>query len=187
MDKRELRQAAIRARAELSSAGREAASRAICERLRSMEELQAAEVIFSYLAMPEEADLSPLHGWLHARGTTLAFPVTGENGAMEAWAPDETMRFTRDRFGIRIPVTEAARRIDPAEIAVILTPCVAFDAECRRLGHGGGYYDRFFPLSPRAIRICVAFEAQRLPVIPTDRWDVPMHAVVTEAGIYRAK
>lgn len=187
MDKRGLRDAAIQARKKLAPGEREAAGGRICERLRTMEEIQAAEVIFSYLAMPEEVDLSLLHGWLHARGKTLAFPVIGENGAMEAYAPDKTIRFTRDRFGIRTPVTDAARRIDPAEIDVILTPCVAFDSDCRRLGHGGGYYDRFFPRCPRALRLCIAFEAQRLPAVPTDRWDVPMHAAVTEAGVYRAK
>ena len=187
MDKAQLRQTAIRARAGLSKAGREAASRAICERLRAMPEVQNAGVIFSYLAMPEEADLSPLHGRLRAGGKTLAFPVTGENGTMEAWAPDESMRFTRDRFGIRVPVTDASRRIAPQEIDLVLTPCVAFDADCRRLGHGGGYYDRYFPRCPQAKRVCIAFEIQRLPVIPTEHWDTPMHAVVTEAAIYRAE
>ncbi len=187
MNKRELRQAAIRARERLSSAERQTAGRTICERLRAMDELQNADVIFSYLAMPEEADLTELHGWLRASGKTVAFPVTGGNGRMEAWAPDDSLRFTRDRFGIRIPATEAARRIDPTEIDLILTPCVAFDAECRRLGHGGGYYDRYFPRCPQAKRICIAFAAQRLPCVPTEPWDAPMDAVVTETGIYRAE
>ena len=187
MDKTELRQAAIRARAKLPGCEREAASRAICELLWAMPEVQNARVIFSYLAMPEEADLSALHALLLERGRTVAFPVTGKNGAMEAYAPDASMRFATDRFGIRVPVTEAARRIDPREIDLVLTPCVAFDTECRRLGHGGGFYDRYFPRCPRAIRICIAFEAQRLPEIPAGPWDAPMHAVVTEAGIRRAE
>ena len=187
MDKAQLRQTAIRARAGLSKAGREAASRAICERLRAMPEVQNARVIFSYLAMPEEADLTALHTWLLERGRTVAFPVTGTNGSMEAYAPDASMRFAPDRFGIRVPVLEAARRIDPQEIDLVLTPCVAFDTECRRLGHGGGFYDRYFPRCPRAIRICIAFEAQRLPEIPKETWDASMHAVGTEAGICRAE
>ena len=116
MDKRELRQTVIRVRAKLSSAEREAASRTICERLWAMPEVQSANVIFSYLAMPEEVDLAGLHDRLRALGKTVAFPVTRNNGAMEAWAPDDSARFTLDRYGIRIPVTEAAHRIDPAEI-----------------------------------------------------------------------
>ena len=51
MDKTELRQAAIRARAKLSGCEREAASRAICELLWAMPEVQGARVIFSYLAI----------------------------------------------------------------------------------------------------------------------------------------
>ena len=51
MDKTELRQAAIRARAKLPGCEREAASRAICELLWAMPEVQGARVIFSYLAI----------------------------------------------------------------------------------------------------------------------------------------
>ena len=187
MDKRELRQIAIRARGALTPKERAESGRAICERLRAMEEIKSAQVFFSYLAMPEEADLGELHRWLRARGKTLAFPVTGDGGAMEAWAPEESLRFTRDRFGILMPEKDAASRIDPAEIDLILTPCVAFDGDCRRLGHGGGYYDRYFRRCPQALRFCIAFEAQRLPAIQAEPWDVSMDAVVTEAGIYRPK
>ena len=184
MEKEALRHAAMQARNDLTDAERKEASAAICDRLWDMEAVRGARVVFSYLAMQSEVDLTVLHLRLLAQGTTLAFPVVGADGGMEAWAPDGRMQLEPDRFGIRSPVIEAARKLDPAEIAVILTPCVAFDSNCRRLGHGGGYYDRYFARCPAALRICAAFEAQRLPRIPVEPWDVPMHAVVTEAGVF---
>ena len=183
MEKRALRLAAMQAREQLTDAEREMASAAICERLWNMEAVRSAEVVFSYLAMRTEADLTALHRRLLAQGTTLAFPVVGADGRMEAYAPDERMLLEPDRFGIPSPVISAARKVDPGEISVILTPCVAFDNACRRLGHGGGYYDRYFARCPEALRICAAFAAQRLPRIPAEDWDVPMHAVVTEDRI----
>ena len=185
MNKKELRLAASRARERLTPAERAEKSGAICERLREMEEVRRARVIFSYLATPEEAELAGLHGWLREQGRTLAFPVVGADGNMEAYEPDGRMLLALDRFGIRSPVIEAARKVDPAEIDLVLTPCVAFDGAGRRLGHGGGYYDRYFARCPQALRICAAFEAQRLPAIPAEPWDAPMDAVVTEAGSYR--
>ena len=184
MEKEALRLAAMRARDQMTEAERERACAAVCDRLWNLEALRGAGVVFSYLAMRSEVDLTALHRRLLARGTTLAFPVVGTDGGMEAYAPDARMLLAPDRFGIRSPVISAARKVDPAEIDLILTPCVAFDGNCRRLGHGGGFCGRYFQRCPDALRICAAFEAQRLPHIPSAPWDVPMHAVVTEAGLF---
>ena len=187
MDKKALRLAAMQARDQLTDAARAQASTAISDRLFAMDEVREAKVVFSYLAMRTEADLAALHLRLRERGVCLAFPVVGEDGVMEAYAPDARRLLAPDRFGIRAPVIDAARKVDPSEIDLILTPCVAFDDACRRLGHGGGYYDRYFARCPRAKRICIAFAVQRLPCVPAQAWDMPMDYIVTEAGICRRK
>ena len=187
MDKKALRLAAMQARDQLTDAARAQASTAISDRLFAMDEVREAKVVFSYLAMRTEVDLAALHWRRRERGICLACPVVGEDGSMEAYAPDARMLLEPDRFGIRAPVIDAARKVDPAELDLILTPCVAFDDACRRLGHGGGYYDRYFERCPRAKRICIAFEVQRLPCVPAQVWDMPMDCVVTEAGSYHRK
>jgi len=70
----------------------------------------------------------------------------------------------------------------------ILTPLVGFDHRGRRLGMGGGYYDR--ALASRSLRrhwlkpriVGVAYTCQQVPQLPARPWDVPLDAVVTEAG-----
>ena len=70
-------------------------------------------------------------------------------------------------------------------IGVVLTPLVAFDAEGSRLGMGAGYYDRCLatvapPHRPQVVGI--AYELQRADHLPSESWDIPLDAVVTELG-----
>jgi 5-formyltetrahydrofolate cyclo-ligase len=65
---------------------------------------------------------------------------------------------------------------------IILTPLLGFDHLLHRLGQGAGHYDRAFAALPGARRIGVAWSVQHVDPLPTDPWDVPLHAVITEQG-----
>ena len=74
-------------------------------------------------------------------------------------------------------------RIEPAAVDWVLVPGVAFDAAGRRLGYGGGYYDRLLPLVPagrrrasRAPSTCRS--CRRVPAAPHD---LAVDTVVTES------
>lgn len=187
MDKKTQRIRALAARGTMTAEARVDASVEICRNLMKMPEVQKARTVFSYLAVPEEADLTALHQWFADRGCRVAFPVTLPNGIMHAFMPEVPWRFEPDRFGIRSPVLEYATQVCPDEIDLVLAPCVAFDENCRRLGHGGGYYDRFLPLCENARMIGTAFEVQRLPAVACDQMDIAMDAFVTEMAVYRPK
>ncbi len=74
-------------------------------------------------------------------------------------------------------------RIEPAIIDWVLVPGVAFDAAGRRLGYGGGYYDRLLPLVPPSTpRVAGAFDLQIVPRVPAAPHDLTVDAVVTESG-----
>ena len=63
----------------------------------------------------------------------------------------------------------------------MLVPGVAFDRDGRRLGYGGGYYDRLLPLLSRdATRIAGAFDLQIVDRVPAGPHDVAVDAIVTE-------
>ncbi len=185
MEKNEQRDQVRRAMRAMSAEERARANLELCRRLMELPEVQRAKTVFSYLSAREEADLSAVHEWFLERGCTVSFPVTQGHGIMQAYAPEQPWRFSLDRFGIRAPIPVLSQLIPPEQIDLVLVPCVAFDAACRRLGHGGGYYDIFLPLCRNAVLIGAAFEAQRLPEIISDVLDVPLHAFVTERDIYR--
>lgn len=173
----------LAARRELSIAEREAYSHTICRILEDLEPVLCAGTIFSYMATWDEVDLSEIHKWAASRGKQICFPITYPHGHMEAAVPDTPDAFVKGKFDILSPDPERSRIIPPEEIDVVLVPCVGFDGNGNRLGHGGGYYDRYLPRCPRATKILVAFEAQKLDAVCVGENDVAMDFVVTESRV----
>ena len=185
MGKAEERARALAARRGLTAEERREKSAAICRALLRLPSLETADVILSYMAAWDEVNLSPLHEALWARGKTIAFPVSGRSGRMEAWVPAGPGAMVEGRFGIREPDTAQAKPVMPEEIGLALIPCLAFDGALTRLGHGAGYYDRYLARCSQAVRAAAAFEAQHLDRVTAEAHDRAMDLVVTESGIYR--
>lgn len=129
-----------------------------------------------------EVDLRPLASLLIERGWRTAMPVVEAAAApmhFRAWTAASAMG--RDRYGI--PVPAAGETLSPS---VVLLPLLAFDAQGFRLGYGGGYFDRTLAaLVPRPLAIGIGFELARVADIRPQAHDIPLDAVVTEAGIER--
>lgn len=183
-EKRSLRTAALAMRASLPPELRAKHSRAICRRLYKHPALGAAERVMLYAAAGTEPDLTVLAGLLSAEGKRLYYPVCGAEGLMYAAAPDSPDAWRTGKYGIAEPDPEHASLVSPEKLDAVIVPCIAFDAAHRRLGHGGGYYDRFLPLCTRAVKLAAAFEIQRAAAVPIDSFDVAMDAVATELRIY---
>lgn len=175
---------ALARRRALTAAERSVHSAAICEHLATLPILQNAKRILSYMATSDEADLSAFHTRAAGEGKTLAFPVSGPGGHMAAYVPVGPDSWQRGRFGILAPIPEFSRLMLPEELDAVILPCVAFDGHGRRLGHGGGYYDRYLPQCLRAARVLVAFEVQRVDWVAAEPWDQAVDAVVTQAGVW---
>ena len=96
--------------------------------------------------------------------------------------PDSELE--RDAFGILEPVRGVL--VEPRSLDVIVTPTVAFDAQCNRIGMGSGYYDRCFAflrnrrhwIRPKLIG--VAYQCQEVEKICPKPWDIRLYRVVTE-------
>lgn len=183
-EKRSLRKAVLALRASLPPERRAEHSRAICRRLYEYPALAAAERVMLYAAVGTEPDLTELAGLLSADGKRLYYPVCGREGLMYAAAPDSLDAWRTGKYGIAEPDPEHSTLISPETLDAVIVPCVAFDTAHRRLGHGGGYYDRFLPRCTRAVKLAAAFEIQRAAAVPTGALDVTMDAVATELRIY---
>jgi len=82
---------------------------------------------------------------------------------------------------------KTAPNLLPEALDLVLVPCTAFDADCFRVGMGKGYYDRYLPRCKNAVKIGIAFEAQRVEHAAVDEHDQRLDAYVTERGIYKWK
>jgi 5-formyltetrahydrofolate cyclo-ligase len=181
----------IRARrSALSPAAARAAAFSAVHRLWSLPCLARARRLALYLPAPGELDCTPLAVQAWRRGRQVFLPVIA--GSALRFAPFHPGSDLRpNRFGIPEPVGLRRNWRNARQLDVIVAPLVAFDIDGRRLGMGGGFYDRTLALLARRSRahrprfIGIAFEMQKVTKLPSDAWDVPLDAVVTESATYR--
>ena len=81
---------------------------------------------------------------------------------------------------------DGLKAVDHEKMDVILAPLLGFDNQGHRLGMGGGFYDRTLESvkgQSKPIIIGLAFECQRIDAVPTEAWDIPSDAILTENGL----
>lgn len=142
----------------------------------------AGKVAALYVGLGAEIDARRhLADWLIEQGWTLALPrVEGEDGhmAFRQWAPGDTL--IHDQIGLNAP--EPSK---PAlEPDLVVTPLLGFDREGRRLGQGGGYYDRALEALRARKSVFVlglAYVGQETHGLPDEPHDQRLDAILTES------
>ncbi len=184
--KRALRERVIAARDALDAGTRLAAAARIGERIAGLPSFAAAAHLLATLPFRNEWDTRALIAAALAAGKRVALPRVDERTRMLALfaITDIDVDVAPGFRGIAEPCAHCAP-VPLAAIDWILVPGVAFDTDCRRLGYGGGYYDRLLPLvAPGVARIAGAFDVQIVKEIPAAPHDVGVDAVVTESRTY---
>lgn len=184
--KKWLRRRKVKARESLSEETRAAESEEISLRIAELPEFAKARTIMIYNWTRGEVRLDSLRDTASAMGKRLVYPKCVTKTEMIAVEPGEGEEaWTSGAFGIREPDPEQGRIIEPEDIDLVVAPCTSFDEECRRLGMGAGYYDRYLEKCRNAVVIAAAFEDQRTVEVPAEEYDVPVEAVITEKAVYR--
>ena len=118
----------------------------------------------------------------------VAVPVSDADGSMRPCrlASLEAADLETDAMGIAVP-----RRREPVatdSIDVVIVPGLAFDPQGRRLGRGGGFYDRFLPSVPRkAATVGVCFGLQRVEAVPAGPSDARVEWLAGSTGVAAAQ
>ena len=180
--KARLRREKIQARDAVTPALRAEKSAEIVDRILEKEIFRKAEVVMIYRAVRGEVRLDLLP--VKAPEKKYVYPLCVENNEMRALLPGSAESWRAGTFRIPEPDPAISEEISPDRIDLVICPCTAFDAECSRLGMGGGYYDRFLPKCRKAAVFSVAFEVQRAEKVPCDLSDRQMDGVITEEGEY---
>jgi 5-formyltetrahydrofolate cyclo-ligase len=119
-----------------------------------------------------------------------SLPTEPETAGWYAWCRDhDVAAFAPHVDGPDLRVVPGHRSavprrpdVDPAVLDVVVVPGLAFTADGRRLGQGGGHYDRFLPrLRAGCVTIGAAFAEQVVDDLPTEPHDVRLDLVVTDS------
>jgi 5-formyltetrahydrofolate cyclo-ligase len=151
-----------------------------------------------YQALPSELSLYELERCLLIYGSKMFFPrvlnasekeardmefveiesdqVLGGERAHQAWQEGP--------YGIQEPHSDLPP-VDPQQLDCVFVPGVAFGRQGERLGMGAGFYDRFLPRIPNALRVVLAFDFQIVEELEQQPWDQPVDWIVTETDEIR--
>jgi 5-formyltetrahydrofolate cyclo-ligase len=177
--KAELRARVLARRSALPADQRAQAGRAIRDALLDRPEVQMAGTIAAYYSIGAEPDTRGLVYALWKRGSYVLLPVLRPDGDLD-WAsyegPDSLVPGPR---GLREP-SEPTRGVDAvARADAVLVPALAVDGAGRRLGRGGGSYDRALArVGPLIPVIALLYDAELLGHLPAEPHDTPVRAAV---------
>ena len=181
-DKAELRRRIRAGRRALDPEERAAWDREVTRMFLSMPEYSRAKTVFCYISYGGEPDTSKITADVLASGRRLAVPRCIGDGIMEAVLISDIGQLTAGYKGILEPRAGLETiGFDRLDIAVV--PGLAFDRQCRRLGQGGGFYDRYLETysGPTAAlcRDCFLLDA-----VPCEGHDRPVDCVAAECGVF---
>ena len=183
--KAELRAQVLARRSALPADQRSAAGTLIRDAVLAEPQVQMAGTIAVYYSIGSEPGTHGLVFALHKRGSYVLLPVLRPDGDLD-WAsyegPDSMVPGPR---GLLEP-GEPPRGVDAvARADAVLVPALAVDGAGRRLGRGGGSYDRALARVGSLVPlIALVYDDELVEHVPTEGHDIPVRATASpRAGL----
>jgi len=149
----------------------------------ALPEVEAARSVLLFYGVGQEPDTVPVIDALLARGKKVALPKCLPERRMEARVVTSCARLTPSAYGIPEP-GEDCPVLERDRIDLILVPNLCCDKHGYRLGHGGGYYDRYLAgYGGQTVALCP--QAWLQEELPRDEFDLPVQLILTERKIWR--
>jgi 5-formyltetrahydrofolate cyclo-ligase len=176
--KARLRRALRERRAARDEAARAAAGAALAGHAGALE----ADTIAAFVAVRGEPPTLPLLGALREHGRRVLLPVLREDMDLE-WAAFESADALRPaRLGIPEPTGPSLGLEAIRDAGLVLAPALAVDRSGRRLGQGGGSYDRALERVGAPV-VAIVFDDEVLDErVPVEAHDRAVAGVLTPGG-----
>jgi len=150
----------------------------IFHKLTTLKAYKNAKTVFCYVGTKDEINTMPILINILKSGKRLGVPKCVSLGVMEVYEIDSLKKLVPGRYGIMEP-DENCPVIPPEEIEFVCVPCLACSRDGKRLGYGGGFYDRYLPkLNCEKAVLCRSALLEE--DIPVDEFDVRIEIVVTD-------
>lgn len=182
-EKKTLRKELLQKREALSDEFIKNTSDHIFDKIKKLECYKKAQTVMVYVSYNKELNTHEFIKEMIAEGKTVVTPTCIANNEMKLCVTKTFPEgFSRSKLGIMEIKDENAETVSPKELDLIITPGLAYTLEGKRLGYGGGYYDRLFErISDECIKVCPSYDDFLVDNIPTDFHDVPVDIIVTES------
>ena len=177
MDKKELRKQIRAAKKAVPFCEKCSRSAPIMQQVESLPQFKEAQTVLLYWSMEDEVQTHDFVNRWYKEKTLLLPCVDGDDLRLRQYTGPECLK-EGEQFGIGEP--SGPEFTDLERVEMIIVPGVAFDRTGNRMGRGRGFYDRLLKSTPRAFKVGVAFNFQMVDRVPTEDFDVPMDAVLTE-------
>jgi 5-formyltetrahydrofolate cyclo-ligase len=185
IDKGTLRRRQVAARTAMPDSIRNESGRLIRDHVLEMPQVTSAGTIAAYYSVGTEPDTRGLIFALWKRGSYVVLPVLLPDGDLD-WASYEGPEsLAPGPRGVLQPVEPVRGTGTVARADVVLVPALAVDVRGRRLGRGGGSYDRALArVGPQVPTIALLYDSELLPSVPAEEHDQAVRAVARpEQGI----
>ena len=154
------------------------AGQVLCRQVVESGIYRQAKTIFCFVSHGKEPNTYPLLEQALADGKTLCVPLCKAEGEMDAKAIHSLNELQPGAYGIPEP-GENAEPLLPSQIDLALIPCLAASKDAKRLGKGGGYYDRFLAAyTGKTVLLCP--KKLIFDTIPTEPHDILLPKIITE-------
>ena len=194
MEKSFLRKEMKRLRKAMDDDERLTKNQKILENLINSSSFKNSRWFYVYVSYATEADTKKIIEYLFGlkanREVHVAVPrVLGDE--MEFFEIDSLDELKKGCMGILEPFNDRKVDIESIKVpekAVMILPGLAFDMEHRRVGYGGGFYDKYLYRygADRFLKtgICYDFQIQKYDMIEADDNDIKVDMVVTDRAYY---
>ena len=177
-DKDEIRRAMRERRRALTPEEWTAMSEIICAKLAA---LNLHSPIAVYLASPQEIDLALFIRKMQESGVKVVAPRwNGETYELAVLKGLDEQHLRQGPMGILEP--DEAEIVPPEEVEVWLVPGLAFTRSGKRIGYGGGWYDRLLAETPKnAVKLGIAHAFQVVDDLPNEPHDILLTGVIDDS------
>jgi 5-formyltetrahydrofolate cyclo-ligase len=141
----------------------------------------ASGIVAVYLASPQEISLSPFIEGMISRGKSLAAPRwNGKEYELAILSSLSESDLQIGPMNIAEPAKENAI-VDPQDVAIWLVPGLVFDKKLKRIGYGGGWYDRLLCCAnQKSLKLGICHSFQVLEEIPSEEHDITLDGLITD-------
>lgn len=159
---------------------------ALARRLLALPEVACAGVVAAYVSGSDEPATADLIAALRASGVRVLLPVVRPDLDLD-WSVDDGTRRRGEGPGALEPGGARLGRPALAAADVVVVPALAVDARGRRLGQGGGSYDRALArIRPGALVVALLHDDELVTgEVPVAGHDRAVHVVVTPDRVVR--